>query len=232
LFEHKRAHHAHVYAFPSGVDVQHFAQARSRNGDEREHAGMPRPRIGYAGVIDERIDLALIRNVAELRPEWQLVMVGPVVKIDQDTLPRNPNIHWLGTKQYSDLPIYFSGWDIAMMPFALNDSTRFISPTKTPEYLAAGLQVVSTPIRDVVRPYGELGLARIVHDADEFVSAAEQLMQFGMSLKWRERADAFLQTLSWNSVWAEMNRLITAQLLARDENVNVEAQAAQEVARV
>jgi UDP-galactopyranose mutase len=216
LFEHKRAHHPRVYPFPSGVDVKHFAQARERNGDFCELNGMPRPRIGYAGVIDERIDLDLIRSAAELRPDWQFVMIGPVVKIDPATLPQASNIHWVGMKDYRDLPSYFSGWDVAMMPFALNDSTRFISPTKTPEYLSAGLPVVSTAIRDVVRPYGELGLARIVSNSAEFVGAAEQAMQFGMSLKWRERADAFLQSLSWDSVWHDMNRLIHQQLEGRD----------------
>lgn len=233
LFEHKRAHHPRVHPFPSGVDVQHFAQARARQEDFQEHVGMPRPRIGYAGVIDERIDLDLIRGAAELRPEWQFVMIGPVVKIDPASLPKLSNIHWLGMKDYRDLPSYFAGWDAAMMPFALNDATRFISPTKTPEYLAAGLPVVSTAIRDVVRPYGELGLARIVNDAQEFVTAAEHSMQFGMSLKWRERADAFLQTLSWDSVWQDMNRLIYQQLEGRDAESELAPLASvPEVARV
>ncbi len=215
LFEAKRSRHSHVYAFPSGVDVAHFGQARSLMTPEESQQEIPHPRLGYAGVIDERLDLALLREVAQRRPEWQLIMVGPVVKIDPSTLPREANIHWLGMKSYDSLPKFFAGWDVAMMPFALNDATRFISPTKTPEYLAAGLPVVSTGIRDVIKPYGELGLARIAYNPDEFVSAVEQALMYGMSLKWRERADAFLETLSWEDTWSAMNSLINNLLEPR-----------------
>ncbi|MCU1338284.1 MAG: glycosyltransferase [Bryobacterales bacterium] len=214
LFEAKRAGHPRVHAFPSGVDVSHFAQARCVKDEPADQIAIARPRLGYAGVIDERMDLELVAGIAALRPDWQLIMLGPVVKIQPESLPKAPNIHWLGMKDYRELPQYFAGWDVALMPFALNDATRFISPTKTPEYLAAGLPVISTAIRDVVRPYGELGLARIACNAHEFVDGAEQAMAFGMSLKWRERADDFLQTLSWDSTWASMNRLIETLLLA------------------
>ena len=159
-------------------------------------------------MIDERIDLALIREIAEERPDWQIVMIGPVVKIDPATLPRLSNIHWLGMKDYQSLPEYFAGWDVAAMPFALNDSTRYISPTKTPEYLAAGLPVVSTPIRDVVRQYGDVGLVRIASNAAEFIAQAEKSMAYGKTMKWRERVDAFLSTLSWDRTWRQMNDLI------------------------
>ena len=208
LFEAKRHLHPRMYPFPSGVDVSHFMQARHLPPDFREHSDIARPRLGYAGVIDERIDLALIDEAARRRPEWQFMMIGPTAKIGEDILPRRANIHWLGMKAYADLPKYFAGWDAGIMPFALNDSTRFISPTKTPEYLAAGLPVISTAIRDVVRPYGELGLVHIVANPEEFIAVAEQAMNRDMSLKWRERADEFLTTLSWDSVWSEMSRLI------------------------
>jgi hypothetical protein len=115
-------------------------------------------------------------------------------------------------KDYADLPKYFAGWDVGIMPFALNDATRFISPTKTPEYLSAGLPVVSTAIRDVERPYGELGLAKIARSADEFIAHSEQVMNKGMCLKWRERADEFLKSISWDSVWGGMDRLISGVL--------------------
>ncbi len=212
LFEAKRHRHANVHAFPSGVDTAHFLKARSIRTDFEEHTRIPRPRLGYAGVIDERLDLDLIDQVAKRRPGWQLVMIGPVVKIDPDSLPRHDNLHWLGLKDYRDLPRYFAGWDVGLLPFALNDATRFISPTKTPEYLAAGLPVVSTPIRDVVRPYGDLGLARIARGADEFVVACEQSMAYGMSHKWRRRADAYLETLSWDDTWKSMDALIRTVL--------------------
>ncbi len=212
LFEAKRHFHPRVHAFPSGVDVFHFLQARALPDNFAEHDGLPRPRLGYAGVIDERLDLPLLDEVASKRPEWQIMMIGPTAKIAPEALPRRENIHWLGMKDYADLPKYFAGWDVGIMPFALNDSTRFISPTKTPEYLSAGLPVVSTAIRDVVRSYGELGLARIAHSPDEFIRAAEQAMAVDMSLKWRGRADEYLKTLSWDSVWNGMSDLITQRL--------------------
>src|SRR5690606_8637424 len=108
--------------------------------------------------IDERMDVELVRQTAEMRPDWHFVMIGPVVKIEPEALPRLANIHWLGAKPYSDLPQYLAGWDVGFMPFAINEATRFISPTKTPEFLAAGLPVVSTAITDVVNPYGKNGL--------------------------------------------------------------------------
>ncbi|HLJ13649.1 MAG TPA: glycosyltransferase [Bryobacteraceae bacterium] len=215
LFEAKCHSHPHVYVFPSSVDVSHFAQARSIRETPEDQKDILRPRLGYAGVIDERMDLDLIDQLAMRRPEWQIVMLGPIAKIDPTALPRRPNIHWLGLKAYQDLPQYFAGWDVALLPFALNDSTRFISPTKTPEYLAAGLPVVSTPIRDVVTPYGKLGLVRIAQNAEEFLVAAEQSMVYGMSLKWRERADAFLRTLSWDKTWCAMNTLIQQVLQSK-----------------
>jgi UDP-galactopyranose mutase len=212
LFESKRRFHPQVYPFPSGVDLPHFAEARKLPGNFGELESMPRPRLGYAGVIDERLDLGLIDEIAAKRPTWQIVMIGPTAKISQESLPRRANIHWLGMKDYMDLPKYFAGWDVGIMPFALNDATRFISPTKTPEYLSSGLPVVSTAIRDVERPYGELGLAKIAHSADEFIAHSEQAMSAGMCLKWRGRADEFLNSMSWDSVWGGMNQLISGIL--------------------
>jgi UDP-galactopyranose mutase len=226
LYEAKRNQHDRVYPFPSSVDCAHFAQARTLGDTAADQMDLPKPRLGYAGVIDERIDLGLIREVAERRPDWQIVMIGPVVKIDPATLPRLENIHWLGLKDYSELPGYFAGWDVAMMPFAMNDSTRFISPTKTPEYLAAGLPVVSTPIRDVVRQYGDIGLVRVATGASEFLAQAEQAMTFGMTMKWRERADAFLITLSWDNTWESMNSLIEEVAAAKTEIAAADSEVA------
>jgi UDP-galactopyranose mutase len=228
LYEAKRNQHDRVYPFPSSVDCAHFAQARKLADTAGDQRDLPKPRLGYAGVIDERIDLGLIREVAERRPDWQIVMIGPVVKIDPATLPRLSNIHWLGMKDYSELPRYFAGWDVATMPFAMNDSTRFISPTKTPEYLAAGLPVVSTPIRDVVRQYGDIGLVRIAMGTSEFLAQTEQAMTFGMTMKWRQRADAFLGTLSWDSTWEAMNLLIDEVATAKNGDARVPALRASE----
>jgi len=171
-----------------------------------------RPVFGYVGVIDERMDLDLLAESARMRPEWQFVMIGPVVKISETALPRGENIHYLGSKKYAELPAYLSGWDVALLPFARNESTRFISPTKTPEYLAAGLPAISTPITDVIRPYGELGLVAIAEDAAQLVEAAEEMLTRDMSKEPEQlrKVDAFLAHSSWDQTFSEMRRLILA----------------------
>ena len=207
LYEAKRHLHPRVHLFPSTVDVSHFAQARKHLAEPPELAGIPHPRLGFIGVIDERLDIELVAALATRRPDWQLVLVGPVVKIDEAVLPRGPNIHYLGAKQYADLPVYLAACDVALMPFALNDATRFISPTKTPEYLAAGLPVVSTPIADVVQSYGEDGLVRIASNASGFVRACDEAMREDRAAAQR-RADAHLTESSWDFTWADMHSLV------------------------
>jgi UDP-galactopyranose mutase len=205
LYEAKRTRHPSVHAFPSSVDVAHFAKARQPQPPPADQAMLPRPRLGYCGVIDERMDFDLIRGIAERRPSWQILMVGPTAKVSPEQLPRAANIHYLGMKAYGDLPHYLSGWDVAMLPFARNDATRFISPTKTPEYLAAGLPVVSTSVRDVVRPYGEQGLVRIADTPDDFIPAVESALAEGGPPAAAER---YLATLSWERTWSAMNTLL------------------------
>jgi glycosyltransferase involved in cell wall biosynthesis len=207
LYEAKRDRHSNIHAFPSSVDTAHFAIARSREIIEPEdQAPIPHPRLGFFGVIDERFDVALLGALARLRSDWQFVMIGPVAKIDGATLPRLPNIHWLGCKPYSDLPRYLAGWNVGLMPFALNASTRFISPTKTPEFLAAGIPVVCSPIPDVVRCYGDPGLVQIATDAEDFASKAQALL--GGQPRWLERVDAQLALSSWDTTWESMRGLV------------------------
>jgi UDP-galactopyranose mutase len=207
LYEAKRDRHPSVHAFPSSIDVAHFEQALSVENEPADQKDIPHPRIGFCGVIDERTDIELLAQIADLRPDWQFVMIGPVVKIDENDLPRPSNIHYLGGKDYKDLPSYIGGWDVAMMPFALNDSTKFISPTKTPEYLAAGRPVVSTPIRDVVRPYGEKGLVRIASTAEEFINAIETALNEDADSR-RALAREHLSTMSWDKTQTAMAELI------------------------
>jgi glycosyltransferase involved in cell wall biosynthesis len=207
LYEAKRTLHPNVHAFPSSVDVAHFARARKTTEEPPDQAAVPRPRLGFFGVIDERMDVELLAGVAAARPEWQIVLVGPVVKIDPARLPRAANIQYLGSKAYDTLPAYLSGWDVALMPFARNEATRFISPTKTPEYLAAGRPVVSTSIRDVVRPYGQRGLVRIADTVDDFVAAVDAALVEDAAVRQR-KADLFLRNMSWDSTWAAMKSLV------------------------
>lgn len=207
LYESKRQLRQDVHLFPSSVDVAHFARAREPLPEPPDQAPLRRPRLGFFGVIDERFDIELLRGAAAARPEWEWVMVGPVVKIDPASLPRAANIHWLGSKTYRELPAYLSSWDVALLLFARNESTRFISPTKTPEYLAAGKPVVSTSIRDVVQPYGKRGLVEIADDVEGFVTAAGRCLA-GAGARWRADVDAFLAELSWDRTWKQMRTLV------------------------
>jgi glycosyltransferase involved in cell wall biosynthesis len=217
LYEAKREKHPRVHAFPSSIDAEHFRAARETRPEPADQAGIPGPRMGYFGVIDERLDLDLLAAVAEARPDWHLVMVGPVVKIDPASLPQHPNLHWLGMKSYPELPQYLAGWDVALMPFALNESTRFISPTKTPEYLAGGRPVVSTPIRDVVKPYGESGMVEIADSPEEFVAAVERVLARADREDWLRRVDEHLSHGSWSRTWQQMSELIEAAVASRRE---------------
>ena len=208
LYEGKRDRHPRVYFLASSVDIPHFAQARQDLPEPADQKDIPHPRLGFFGVLDERFDWSLLAAVADLRPDWQWIMVGPVSgKIAEDTLPQRPNIHYLGGKEYAELPAYLAGWDVATMPFARNESTRFISPTKTPEYLAAGKPVVSTSILDVVRMYGEAGLVRIADTPEDFVAACEAAMQEDADER-LARVDPFLAEMSWDKIWNKMHDLI------------------------
>jgi UDP-galactopyranose mutase len=210
LFEAKKDRHDNVHCFPSSVDRAHFFKARARQFEPGDQEDLPRPRLGFYGVIDERFDTALLDEVARKRPDWSFVMVGPVVKISPEELPKRPNIHYLGAKTYAQLPAYLSGWDVALMPFAMNESTQFISPTKTPEYLAGGKPVVSTPIKDVVRHYGQLEGVKIASTPEEFVAACEAALELSHNREsgWLAEADLMLSATSWDTTQARMAGLI------------------------
>jgi glycosyltransferase involved in cell wall biosynthesis len=210
LYEAKKDRHDSVHCFPSSVDRVHFAKARARQFDPADQEDLPRPRLGFYGVIDERFDTELLDQVAAMRPDWSFVMVGPVVKISDEDLPKRPNIHYLGGKTYAELPAYLSGWDVALMPFAMNESTQFISPTKTPEYLAGGKPVVSTPVKDVVRHYGHLEGVKIASTAEEFVAGCDEALELSRNPEsgWLAEADLMLSATSWDTVQARMAGLI------------------------
>jgi UDP-galactopyranose mutase len=226
LYEAKRRQHSNIHPVPSSVDVAHFARARSVASQPPDQDGIPSPRLGFFGVIDERMDLDLVAGVAAARPDWHLVMLGPIVKIDPATLPSASNIHYLGPKTYEELPQYVGGWDVALLPFARNDATRFISPTKTPEYMAAGRPVVSTSIRDVVRPYGQRGLVRIADDVPSFVAACAAAMAEDPAQR-NLKADAYLRQTSWDGTWARMRRLLDAATYGTDTSDAAGAAAAE-----
>jgi len=212
LYNAKRGRHPDVHCFPSSVDARHFSPVRHEHSLQ---AGIAHPRLGYCGVIDERIDLALIDGIAQARPYWQIVMVGPTAKIDPSALPHRPNIHWMGQQSYSDLPALISGWDVCLLPFALNEATRYISPTKTVEYMACGRPSVSTPIRDVVEPYGHV--VPIAENLDDFVAACESILQRTLAEQVahaRELAEIVALT-SWDKTAHAMGELIAQADRAR-----------------
>ena len=204
LYEAKKHQHANIHAFPSSIDRKHFIKARTNKVQPEDQKNISNPKLGFYGVIDERFDIELIGKIANARPTWQFMLIGPVVKINRDHLPKNPNIHYLGQKNYEQLPQYLSGWDVALIPFVLNDSTKFISPTKTPEYLSAGKPVVSTAIRDVVNPYGKNKLVHIGATAEDFIEAIEYELANKNDKKWLAKVDAFLSENSWDNTCANM----------------------------
>lgn len=214
LFRAKKGRHANVHCFPSSVDAAHFGQARKSMTDPGDQAELPHPRLGFFGVLDERLDLPLLDAVARAHPEWQLVLVGPVVKIDAADLPRHANIHYLGQRPYADLPAYLAGWDVCILPFARNDATRFISPTKTLEYMAAERPLVSTPITDVAEPYGHI--VYLGESASDFIAACERAL--GDSIDERStRVAAMREVLaktSWDATVQAIEELLS-DVLAR-----------------
>ena len=203
-----RAHrHGNIHCFPSGVDLGHFMTARGPLAEPVDQLPLPRPLLGYYGVIDERLDMALLAEMAALRPHWHFAMLGPVAKLQPEELPQAPNIHWLGPKRYDALPSYLSHWDVALMPFAINEATRFISPTKAPEYLAGGKHVVSTPIVDVVNRYQALRAVTIASDAPGFIAAAEAAMA-DADVSCFVAVDDMLATMSWDMTHDRMATLL------------------------
>ena len=222
LYEAKRRRHANVHAFPSGVDIEHFARARSAPAEPSDQEGIARPRIGYYGVIDERLDYRLIAEAAALRPQYQWIFVGPLAKVGEADLPRAPNLHYLGQKTYDQLPDYLAGWDVAMMPFALNEATTYISPTKTPEYLAGGRAVISTAVADVVRTYGDCGLVSIAPDAESFVAAADSWITRPWTQQdFADLADRMLASKSWDGVFGGMrDQIVDALRVANSRHLS------------
>ncbi len=212
LYEAKKHQHANIHAFPSSIDKKHFVKARTNKVQPEDQAQVEGIKLGFYGVIDERFDIALIKEIADARPTWNFMLIGPVIKINRDNLPNNKNIHYLGQKSYDQLPSYLSGWDIALIPFMLNDSTKFISPTKTPEYLSAGRPVVSTAIRDVVNPYAKNKLVHIGYTAEDFIESIESELNNKNDKQWLAKVDSFLSKNSWDNTCASMITCIQSSI--------------------
>ena len=208
LYRAKQHQHPNMHLFPSSVEVEHFRQALNGLAEPEDQAALPRPRLGFFGVIDERIDREILAYLATSHPEWQIVMVGPVAKVAPASLPQAPNLHYLGQRNYSELPAYLTGWDMCLLPFARNRATRFISPTKTLEYMAAERPIVSTPVIDVAEPYGEI--VYLGDTPEKFAAACEQALAFSREERARRtrKMRAVLEHTSWDATAAAMKRLI------------------------
>ena len=208
LYETRRYRHPNVHCFPSSVDVGHFRQALDRNIAHPALLDLPGPRLGYFGVLDERLDLDLIAAIADQRPDWQLILVGPVAKIDSDQLPRRANIHYLGQQPYQKLPQFLAAWDICLMPFAMNESTRFISPTKSLEYMAAELPVVSTPVPDVRALHSDV--IDIAEGSEAFIRGCERALAMSDAERQQKirRMREKISRTSWDTTAAGMRSLL------------------------
>lgn len=208
LYEAKKDRSEHVYCFPSSVDAAHFSRGQAGQPEATEQAELLHPRLEFFGEIDERVDLALIDALALQKPAWQIMLVGPVVKIDPAQLPQRPNIHYFGQQDYARLPELLAGWDVCLLPFARNAATRFISPTKTLEYMAAERPIVSTPITDVAQPYGDIVYLGDNHA--DFIAACESALS--ASDQDRETRTAKMRTVltrtSWDATVEAMQELI------------------------
>lgn len=210
LYKEKKQNHDFVHCFPSSIDQEHFGQSKTALPDPDDQEQIAHPRAGFFGVVDERFDTELLKETAALLPEWNFIIVGPTAKIDPEILPKADNIHYLGMKKYAELPYYLANWDAAIMPFALNESTKYISPTKTPEYLAAGKKVISTAVHDVVHPYEDLGLVSIGRTPQEFADHIRNSQ--GTDPEWAEKVKVFLDDYSWDDTVQKMNQLIKEKL--------------------
>jgi UDP-galactopyranose mutase len=208
IFEAQKHLHDNIHSFPSGIDCAHFAQARKKLNEPSDQKYIPHPRVGFSGIIDDSLDIELLNDLANLSPQMQFIVIGPTRHIDIADLPKNINIHYLGKKEYSDLPLYMAGWDCAMLPLARTDAARSVSSTKTPEYLAAGKPVVSTAIDDIVKTYGEQNLIQIARTPQEFADALVAAMtEINAGSVWLKKVDAFLSEISWDIIFQEMAQI-------------------------
>jgi glycosyltransferase involved in cell wall biosynthesis len=205
LYSSKKEHHHNVHCFPSSVDRKHFEKAQNGIKIPEEMDAFTSVVVGYYGVVDERIDYDLLEKTAQMSPTVDFVLIGPFAKVNPESLPSLPNIHFLGMRTYEQLPNYLKRFDIAMMPFAMNDATKFISPTKTLEYMAGGKSIISTPVYDVVRDYSKQ--IEIVENAEQFTTAINKLIcqhKASHYLKYQE----ILDRTSWDNTVNEMYNLM------------------------
>ncbi len=213
LFEAKSRYHDNCHFYGCGVDEEHFGQARQNSTQiPPQLAPLSKPVLGYFGVVDERMDYELVAKLAEVNPEWSVVIVGPAVKVDAQSLPQRSNLHWLGQQAYADLPAFCKGFDVCMMPFALNEATEFINPTKALEYMATAKPIVSTAVADVVRNFGSV--VKIAQSADDFISLCRQALA-APEPETTQRGLQMVRENSWESIVSQLERHVSEALVKK-----------------
>ncbi len=213
LYELKRRANPNCHFYGCGVDAEHFGAARQPDtAVPPDLATIREPRLGYFGVVDERMDYELIAQLAESRPAWSIVIIGPMLKVDSAVLPRRKNIHWLGARAYGQLPAYCKGFKVCLMPFALNEATEFINPTKALEYMATGRPVVSSPVEDVVKNFG--AVVKIGRNRDEFISLCAEAIEKPDAKAIRSGLDMAAEN-SWESIVARLEEHIQTAILRK-----------------
>jgi len=210
----KRLLNPNCHSYGCGVDVRHFGRALLPETEiPQDIANLSGPRLGFFGVVDERMDYPLVAHLAESHPDWNVIIIGPFCKIDPATLPQRPNLHWLGARDYGQLPAYVKGLDVCLMPFAINEATEFINPTKALEYMATGRPIVSTPVEDVVLQFADVVHLAATHD--EFVSKCERAIAAADPGRIQEGL-RMAERNSWEAIVAELEAHIDAVLAKRE----------------
>jgi len=214
IWKAKKQLNENCFMFGCGVDASHFGRSRDPHlSTPADTKALPRPVFGYFGVVDERLDYHLLERLSDAT-SGSVVMVGPSTKIDPASLPRRANLHWLGGRDYSDLPAYAKTFDVCLMPFAMNEATQFINPTKALEYMATGRPIVSTPVDDVVTQFGDV--VTIARSASEFIEDCERLASKKSQTR-IERGLNLARKNSWESIVAQLEQHVSAVL--RDEPI-------------
>lgn len=214
IWKAKRRLNSNCHCYGCGVDVAHFGRARAADTLIPEDlSSLPGPRLGYFGVVDERMDYRLLSALATAHPEWSVVVIGPSCKVDPAEFPQHANLHFLGGREYAQLPAYVKGLDVCLMPFALNEATAFINPTKALEYMATARPIVSTAVEDVVLQFADV--VSISNSHDEFIANCER----AVAAPDPERINTGLQRAagnSWDAIVARLEEYIADALAERE----------------
>jgi glycosyltransferase involved in cell wall biosynthesis len=175
-------------------------------------SNLSKPIFGFFGVVDERMDYELLAKLADATPGGNVVIVGPSIKVDPATFPQRSNLHWLGGRDYNQLPNYACAFDVCLVPFALNAATEYVNPTKVLEYMATGRPVVSTAIDDVVLQFSEV--VKIGKTHEQFIQLCHEQVENPDRRAIRAGIDLGHRN-TWEAVVANLERHVEEFLVSR-----------------